>query len=56
MWRPFGEAARSLCRLAPELIIEAVGKVSTLPVDEREMLGPADVDWSMATYGTDVCE
>ena len=51
---PFGERAKFLCTLSPDLYVEYFRDLGRLPVDEQGMLNPADIGKAMAKYATDV--
>jgi mannose-6-phosphate isomerase-like protein (cupin superfamily) len=51
---PFGEQARFVGTLTPDLYVEYFRDLSRLPVDEKGMLNPADIGRTMAKYATEV--
>jgi mannose-6-phosphate isomerase-like protein (cupin superfamily) len=51
---PFGEAAKFICTLTPDLYVDYFRDLGELPVDERGLLDPADVGRTMAAYATEV--
>ena len=51
---PFGEPAKFLCAMTPDLYIEYFRDLSALPLDEHGLLNPADVGKTMAKYATEV--
>jgi mannose-6-phosphate isomerase-like protein (cupin superfamily) len=51
---PFGEAAKFICTLTPDLYVDYFRALGKLPVDERGLLDPADVGRTMAAYATEV--
>lgn len=51
---PFGEAAKFLCVLTPDLYVEYFRDLSRLPVNEQGLLDPAEIGKAMARYATEV--
>ena len=51
---PFGEAAKFICTLTPDVYVEYFRELGKLPVDELGLLDPADVGRTMAAYATEV--
>jgi mannose-6-phosphate isomerase-like protein (cupin superfamily) len=51
---PFGEPAKFICTLTPDLYVEYFRDLNRLPVDDRGQLDPADIGQTMAKYATDV--
>jgi mannose-6-phosphate isomerase-like protein (cupin superfamily) len=51
---PFGEPAKFICTLTPDLYVEYFRDLSKLPVDDQGMLSPADIGQTMAKYATEV--
>jgi len=51
---PFGETAKFICTLTPDLYVEYFRDLSKLPVDEEGVLNPADIGRTMAKYATEV--
>ena len=53
-FNPFGEQAKVICALTPDLYVEYFRELSRLPVDEKGQLSPADIGRTMAKYATEV--
>jgi len=51
---PFGEAAKFICTLTPDLYVEYFRDLSKLPTNAQGLLDPADIVRTMARYGTEV--
>ena len=51
---PFGEPAKFLCAMTPDLYIEYFRDLSALPVNEQGLLNPEDIGKTMAKYATEV--
>lgn len=51
---PFGEPARFVCTLTPDLYVEYFRDLSKLAVDEKGLLNPADIGRAMDKYATEV--
>jgi mannose-6-phosphate isomerase-like protein (cupin superfamily) len=51
---PFGEPARFICTLTPDLYVEYFRDLGRLPVNQQGLLDPADIVRTMAAYGTEV--
>jgi mannose-6-phosphate isomerase-like protein (cupin superfamily) len=51
---PFGELARFVGTLTPDLYVEYFRDLSKLPVDDQGLLDPTDVGQTMAGYATEV--
>jgi len=51
---PFGESAKFINTLTPDLYIDYFRDLSRLPVDERGSLNPNDIGRTMARYNTEV--
>jgi len=50
---PFGQAAKFICTLTPDLYVEYFRDLSKLPVNEQGLLDPADIGRTMAAYATE---
>jgi mannose-6-phosphate isomerase-like protein (cupin superfamily) len=53
-FNPFGERAKFMCTLTPDVYVEYFRDLSRLPVDEQGQLNPADIGRAMAEYATEV--
>ncbi len=51
---PFGEPAKFICTLTPDLYVEYFRDLGRLPVNEQGLLDPADIGRTMAAYATEV--
>lgn len=51
---PFGETAKFICTISPDLYVEYFRDLSKLPVNAQGLLDPADVGRTMAKYATEV--
>lgn len=47
---PFGEAAKFVCALTPDLYVEYFRDLSKLSVNEQGLLDPADIGRTIARY------
>jgi hypothetical protein len=50
----FGESARFIGTLTPDLYVEYFRDLGRLPVDDKGQLNPADIGRTMAKYATEV--
>jgi len=53
---PFGEAAKFICTLTPDLYVEYFRDLSKLPVNVEGLLDPTDIGRTMAKYATEVIQ
>ena len=51
---PFGEPAKFICTISPDLYVGYFRDLSKLPVNAQGLLDPADVGRTMAKYATEV--
>ena len=51
---PFGETAKLICTLTPDLYVEYFRDLSKLPINEQGLLDPAHIGRTMARYATEV--
>ena len=51
---PFGEPAKFICTLTPDLYVEYFRDLGSLPVDDRGQLDPTEVGEAMTRYHTEV--
>jgi hypothetical protein len=51
---PFGEAAKFLCALTPDLYVEYFRDLGKLPLNEQGLLDAAEIGKAMSRYATEV--
>ncbi|MHB1508726.1 MAG: cupin domain-containing protein [Acidimicrobiales bacterium] len=53
-FNPFGEPAKFLCAMTPDLYVNYFRDLSALSLDEQGLLNPEDIRKTMAKYATEV--